>query len=204
MRRRPPIGTLEGMARPPRIQFPGQVFHVTQHGIGSEPIFRSDIDRETFLAYLGHEVGRSEWTCLAYSLMRTHYHVLVRLAKSTLSTGFQRLNSRYAMYMNRVYGRRGVFFERRFRSVLVESEAHRYEVLRYIHLNAPRANVCGLPEEHVWCDYAATVGMVDPDPIVDPRHALELFGPDLATARKAYLEFVNEADLRVRRGQTRV
>jgi hypothetical protein len=192
------------MPRAPRLQFPGQTFHVVQHGIGTAPIFTSDRDRETFLRYLGDEVGRSEWTCLAYSLMRTHFHVLVRLAKPTLSSGFQRLNSRYASWFNHEYGRRGVFFERRFRAVLVESEGHRFEVLRYIHLNAPRANVCRRPEEHVWCDYASTVGVAPPDPIVDPRVALELFGADLRKARRSYIAYVNEPDVRVRRGQTRV
>lgn len=192
------------MPRKPRVQFPGQTFHVTQHGIGDAPIFRGDGDREAFLRMLGEEIARSEWRCLAYSLMRTHYHLLIKLQKESLSSGFQRLNSRYAMYFNRTHGRRGVFFERRFRDVLVESEGHRYEVLRYIHLNAPKANVCGRPEEHVWCDYAATVGLVAPDPLVDPRESLELFGADLRAARRAYIRYINEPDLRKRRGQTRV
>ena len=88
--------------------------------------------------------------------------------------------------------------------MVVETEGHRYEVLRYIHLNAPRANVCDGPEGHVWCDYAATVGLVPPDPIVDPRHALELFGDDLREARRTYMGYVAEADVRIRRGLTRV
>jgi putative transposase len=192
------------MPRKPRIQIVGGIYHVTQHGLDDRPIFRGDEDRERFLAYLTDEVGRSEWQCLAYSLMRTHYHLLIRLQELTLSSGFQHLNGRYAQSFNRIHGRRGHVFERRFRDVLVESEAHRYEVTRYIHLNAPRANACRHPEEHVWCDYAATMGLVDRDPIVDPRLALELFGADLQAARRAYLRFMSEPDPRVRRGQTRV
>ena len=184
------------------MQFIGQTFHVTQHGIGDAPIYRGDGDREMFLRMLGEEIGRSEWTCLAYCLMRTHYHLLVRLQEETLSTGSQRLNSRYAMYFNRMYGRRGVFFERRFRDVLVESDAHRYEVLRYIHLNPTRANVCERPEDYEWSDYAATVGLASPDPLVSPSEALQLFGKDLRSARKAYVRYVNEPDHRVRRGLT--
>jgi putative transposase len=179
------------------------VYHVTQHGIDDHPIFRSDDDRERFLRFLVDEVARSEWQCLAYSLMRTHYHLLIRLLKCTLSSGFQRLNGRYAQSFNRVHGRRGHVFERRFNDVLVESDAHRYEVARYIHLNAPRAHACERPEDHVWCDYAATVGLVDRDPVVDPKLALELFGSDLRSARRAYRRFVSEPDPRVRRGQTR-
>ena len=167
------------------------------------PIFRSDADCELFLAYLGQEVARSEWECLAYSLMRTHYHLLIRLSKETLSSGFQRLNGRYAQKYNALYGRRGHVFERRFRDVLVESDVQRNEVSRYIHLNACRAHVCDRPEEHVWCDYAATVGLASPDPVVSARASLELFGEDLRAARRRYVRFVAEPDPRVRRGQTR-
>jgi putative transposase len=192
------------MPRPPRIEEPGATYHVTQHGVDDRKIFRDDADRERFLSLLAEEVARRRWTCLAYSLMSTHYHLLIRLEEPNLSRGFQRLNGRYAQWYNREHGRRGHLFERRFRDVMVESEAHRYEVTRYIHLNATRAHMFDLPEEHVWCDYGSTVGLRPRDPIVNPSLALELFGDRLDVARKAYVDFVAEADPRIRRGQTRV
>lgn len=177
---------------------------MTQHGVDERRIFRDDADRVKFLTILAEEVERSKWTCLAYSLMSTHYHLLIRLRKLTLSSGFQRLNGRYAQAYNHRYARRGHLFERRFRDVLVETDNHRYEATRYIHLNAFRANMCGTPEEHVWSDYGSTVGLLPRDPIVDPRISLELFGDRLDVARRSYMAFVAEADPRVRRGQTRV
>jgi REP element-mobilizing transposase RayT len=180
------------------------VHHCVQHGVNDMPIFRDDNDRELFLLLLGQEIARSQWQCLAYSLMRTHYHLLIRLTKETLSSGFQRLNGRYAQQYNLRHGRRGHLFERRFRDVLVETEAHRYEVSRYIHLNAPRANICPRPEDYPWSDYAATVGLAAPDPLVDATSAVAIFGASLSTARRRYVRFVEEADPRVRRGQTRV
>lgn len=191
------------MPRRPRFQLVGGIYHCVQHGINNLPIYRSDDDRQTFLRYLGEEIARSEWECLAYSLMRTHYHVLIRLTKETLSSGFQRLNGRYAQTFNLRYGRRGHLFERRFRDVLIESEAHRYEAARYIHLNAPNVDACTRPEDYPWCDFAATMGLTDPDPYVDPRKALDVFGDDLPTARRRYARYMAERDPRVRRGQTR-
>ena len=49
---------------------------------------------------------------------------------------------------------------------------------------------------------AATVGLASPDPLVSPSEALQLFGKDLRSARKAYVRYVNEPDHRVRRGLT--
>ncbi|HST18233.1 MAG TPA: transposase [Gaiellaceae bacterium] len=192
------------MPRPLRINNPGDTFHVTQHGVDDRRVFRDDVDRETFIRLLRDEVARSSWTCLAYALMSTHYHVLLRLNEPTLSSGCQRLNGRYAQAYNLRWGRRGHLFERRFRDVIVDSDAHRYEVTRYIHLNATRAHMCEAPEDHVWSDYGSTIGLLPPDPLVDPKVSLELFGDRLDVARRRYLAFVAEADPRVRRGQTRV
>ena len=88
------------MARRPRIQFAGELHHVTQHGVDDRRIFKDDDDRQLFLRLVIDQVARSSWTCLAYSLMRTHYHLLVRLEEETLSSGFQRLNGRYAQMFN--------------------------------------------------------------------------------------------------------
>lgn len=201
---RGPAGHPGCVPRQPRIELEGATYHVTQHGIDDRKIFRDDVDREKFFTLFEDEVRRSRWTCLAYSLMSTHYHLLIRLEKLTLSSGFQRLNGRYAQVFNRRHERRGHLFERRFRDVMVESDVHRCEATRYIHLNAIRANMCESPEEHVWSDYGSTIGVLPEDPIVDPRIALELFGDRLDVARVSYAAFVAEADPRVRRGQTRV
>lgn len=192
------------MPRPPRIEIAGETYHVTQHGVDDRRIFRDDADRETFIRFLRNELVRSDWACLGYALMSTHYHLLIRIDKPTLSSGFQRLNGRYAQAYNLRHGRRGHLFERRFHDVLVESDAHRCEAMRYIHLNATRANMCASPEDHVWSDYGSTVGLVPRDLLVDPCVALEPFGDRLDVARRRYVAFVAEADPRVRRGQTRV
>jgi len=132
--------------------------------------------------------------------MTTHYHVVLELNEPTLSSGLRYLNGAYARHFNRRYRRRGHVFEARFRSSIVESEAHRLEVARYIALNPTRANICRAPEEYPWCGYGAIIGLFPADLVVDQRAALAPFGG----SRSAYRTFVEELDPRVRRGQTRV
>lgn len=191
------------MARLPRLDIPGQICHVTQHGIDDRRIFVDDIDREMFLRFLSEEIARSDWTCLAYCLMGTHYHVLVRPNDSTLSSGFQRLNLRQAIWYNRRHERRGHLFEARFRDKIVDSLNHHAEAMRYIHLNPVRAGICDEPEQYQWSDYGSTVGLYIGDFIVETKAALEPFGSDLAEAQATYRQFVRERDRRVRRGQVR-
>ena len=52
------------------------------------------VDRQKFMDLVGEEIERSCWTCLGYSVVETHYHLVIRIEKLTLSSGFQRLNSR--------------------------------------------------------------------------------------------------------------
>ena len=122
-------------------------------------VFRDDDDRAIFLRLLEEELERSKWSCLSYTVMTTHYHVLVKLTEASLSTGFQRLNGRFARAMNTRYGRRGALWQRRFYDAYVESQSHLLEATRYIALNAPRANMRPKPEDWPWCSYGATVGL---------------------------------------------
>jgi REP-associated tyrosine transposase len=192
------------MAYPPRIELPSRVYHVNAKAVAGCKLFRDDDDRETFLTLLRREIARSSWKCLAYSLMSTHYHVLLRLEKCTLSSGFQHLNAGYARWFNRKYGRRGALWQRRFHDRLIESDRHLLEVNRYIALNAPRASMCVRPEDHLWCGYRAAIGLCPPDPLVEEDELLGLFGTRPETARRRLRAFVDERDPRERLSQRRV
>jgi REP-associated tyrosine transposase len=187
-----------------RIEDPGAYYHLSANALNDMPLFRDDLDRMRFYELLVEEVERSEWTLLGYTFMTTHYHLLLRLNKCTLSSGFQRLQSRYARRYNRRHNRRGPLWLRRFHDVMTVSERHLFEVIRYISLNAPRAGMAKRAEDWPWCSYGAAIGLHPPDPIVDEAAPLELFSPKAAVARKQLRKFVEEVDPRERWRQTRL
>src|SRR5215210_5694301 len=187
------------MGYPPRIQVPAHWYHVMSNGVDGFDVFVDEVDRAAFLALVGRELRRSEWTCAAYSLMSTHFHVLIQLDKPTLSSGMQHLKSDYTRLFNRRHGRRGTIWQRRFHDVLVETDSHLLEVNRYIALNAPRAGMCEAPEDHPWCSYGAAVGDYPADPLVAEDEVLGLFSTTPYVGRRRLREFVEEADPRRRR-----
>jgi putative transposase len=187
------------MGYPPRIVLVNRAYHVMSNGVEDCDIYRDDEDREVFLTYLDREVVRSEWDCFGYSLMDTHFHTLIELAAETLSSGMQHLKSTYARYFNRKYGRRGALWRSRFTGVLVETDAQMLETTRYIANNALAAGMCDKPEDHVWCNYGAAVGVAPPDRIVNEGKLLGLFAVDRNNARERLREFVEEKDPRRRR-----
>jgi putative transposase len=187
------------MPYPLRVLDPDYPYHAGARGLAAAPPFRNDIDRAVFLELLRDEIDHSGWTCLAYVLMGTHYHAIVRPNSITLSTGFQRLQSRHARYVNRTRDRRGPVWDRRFHSVLIESDEQLLEAARYVALNPTRAGLCERPEDWPWSSYASTIGLAPPDSLVAADQLLQCFGGDSAAGRGAYRAFVEELDPRHRR-----
>ena len=187
---------------PPRIEVAGGLYHVNAKAVDGASLFRDDVDRLAFVRRLGEEATLSQWSILAYSLMTTHFHVLMRLAKPTLSSGFRRLNGLYAKDYNRRHERRGALWQRRFYDTMIESDAHLCETVRYIARNAPRAKLASTPEEWPWCSYGSAIGVLPRDPIVDEAELLGLFGTRSKVARARLRAFVEEPDPRKRRGLT--
>jgi REP element-mobilizing transposase RayT len=192
------------MSNKPRIEVPGGLYHVNANAAQSLALYRDEFDRIAFLELVMDECVRSDWSVLAYALMTTHYHVLIRIKKATLSSGFQRLQSLYARRYNRRHKRRGVVWQARFHDELIDSEGHLYETIRYIALNPTRAQMCEKPEDWPWSSYGAAIGAHPSDVLIDETELLPLFGTRASRARSELRRYVEEKDPRVRRSQRRL
>jgi len=130
------------MARPPRIDFPDAVYHVTSRGNGRDVIFWSDDDRQRFLAQLADNLRLAGVVLYAYVLMDNHFHLLVRTPRANLSRFMQRLLTAYALYARYKHRRPGHQLQGRFKAKLVEDNAYLLAVTRYIHLNPVKIASC--------------------------------------------------------------
>ena len=183
------------MGRAPRLQIAGGFLHITTRGNRGQPIFAHALDPALFAHLLTRNVRRLSWRCHSFCLMPNHYHLVVETPEPNLSLGMQRLNGVYAKWFNHAHGFEGHLFERRFRSIAVEREAHMLELARYLALNPVRAGLCRHPAEWVWSSYGAMTGAAPVPEFLTCDWLLSLFGSDPKRARASFAAFVEQADM---------
>ena len=138
------------MARPPRVEFPGALYHVIARGNERQAIFRDDADRELYLRRLGHYRERFEFRLIAYCLMTNHVHLALETGKVPLSRILHGLQSSYTQAFNRRHHRSGHLFQGRYKAFLVDAERYFLALLRYIHRNPLEARLAERAEDFVW------------------------------------------------------
>lgn len=179
----------DALPRPPRICFPGAIFHLTTRRVEKRPLFRDDGDRLRFLDLLDVTTMHYGWRLHAYCLMTNHFHLVVDTPRANVSDAMQYLNGQYAAWFNAKYRREGHLVERRFRSVLVKTQEHAVVECRYAILNPVRAGICEHPAEWPWSSYRATAGLARVPSFLTVAWTLGLF----EGSQERYRRFVEEA-----------
>jgi REP element-mobilizing transposase RayT len=178
------------MARPIRIQYPGAFYHIMSRGSDRLNIFNDSLDYQDFLLVFFDTIKRYNWTCYAYCLMPNHYHLLIKTNEANLSLGMRQLNGVYTQNYNIRYKRIGHLFQGRFKSILVEEERYKYELIRYIALNPLRANTSQKIEDYKWNSVLEVLGLVDKTGCINTKEILSDFDEDEEKARNILLEFL--------------
>jgi len=77
------------MPRKLRLEYPGALYHLLNHGDRREPIFLDDTDRRTFLEFLGQCCLKTGWQVHAYVLMPNHFRLVVEIPQPILAAGMK-------------------------------------------------------------------------------------------------------------------
>ena len=143
------------MARKPRIEFAGAIYHVLNRGNYKADLFDSAGAAQAFIECLFQTCERMGWQLHAFCLMRNHYHLAVETPRGNLVTGVHWLQSTFGNRFNRFRGEHGRAFQGRYQAILVEPGRHLAQLVDYIHLNPVRAKVVTLDQlaQFRWSSY---------------------------------------------------
>src|SRR3989344_6282853 len=143
----------------------GQVYHVFNRSVASQPIFRTKKEYQLFINTIEYyhflninsrfsyylrledELKKKALNSLysasntrvdlyAFCLMPNHYHLLVKQnVNNGISNFTSRIQNSYARYLNTKNKRVGSLYQSPFKGTLIETEEQFIHVGRYIHLN---------------------------------------------------------------------
>lgn len=139
-------------------------------GINQQQIFEDNEDYDKFLQVIKDCKAICEFKLFAYCLMGNHVHLLIKEGTESLEQVFRRVGSRFVYWYNVKYQRVGHLFQDRFKSEPVETEAYFYTVIRYIHQNPVKANICKKIEDYKYSSYQE---YTDKNIIVDTEYVLK-------------------------------
>ncbi|MCC7465159.1 MAG: hypothetical protein IT261_02760 [Saprospiraceae bacterium] len=154
---------------------PGKVYHLFNHAVGTENLFRETNNFDFFLGkyekYI-YPVCRT----FSYALMPNHFHFLIQVrqlpdisslmplrfdpssetdcAKFVMQQ-FSNFFNAYAKAYNKTYKRRGALFNDYLRRVPVENHTQFVNTILYHHFNPVKHDFCSNPEDYIFTSYQA-------------------------------------------------
>ncbi|MFA6283955.1 MAG: transposase [Desulfurivibrionaceae bacterium] len=137
----------------------GQFYHVLNRGNGRQQVFHNDMDYQSCLDLLDEAKERYPVTLFAYCLMPNHFHLLVQAGKGeALSRYMQWFMTSHVRRYHRRYGSSGHVWQGRFKSFLVQGDAHLLAVARYIEGNPVRAGLAERSRDWRWSSHGESCG----------------------------------------------
>ena len=135
-------------------------FHIYNRSNGGEIVFREEENYLYFLRLYRRHLT-SHFTTVAYCLMPTHFHLLVRVKSEALGEAQKAVGvmlSSYTKAINKRHARHGSLFQHHTRAKWVDDESYLLTLLTYIHQNPIRAGLVDRLEAWPFSSYPDLAG----------------------------------------------
>ena len=132
----------------------GHYYHFYNRGVNRGRIFFGEENYLFCLRRLRHYFRPELAEIVAYCLMPTHYHLLVRLQRADPGKSImQPFGVSYTKAINRQERRAGPLFQGPFQAKHVDSLPYLLHLTRYIHLNPVKAGLVDDPADWPFSSY---------------------------------------------------
>lgn len=150
---------------------PDQYYHIYNRGNNRQAIF---FEQENYIYFLRgvRKYLLETMVIVAYCLMPTHYHLLVRIKQveqtqtsevsktsEVCSRAMQKFLISYTKAINKRFDRVGALFQGQFQAKPIQTDQHLQTLCIYIHANPVKDGLVTLPEEWPYSNYLEWMGM---------------------------------------------
>jgi putative transposase len=179
------------MPRPLRPIDDGLVYHVINRGNNQQQVFFDDGDYEAFFLALAELKARKPFALYGYCLMENHFHLLLRPEGGSVSRIMQSLLVSHTQRYHRFHGGGGHVWQGRFKSPVIQDDAHLLCVLRYIEANPLKAKMVRRAGNYRWSSFS-THGLGKPSELLDPLVTYEQLAPAPAMRQRRWDAYVHQ------------
>lgn len=177
------------MARRPRIEVAGGIYHVYNRVGSGESVFSNSDEATTFLEIVREVKKRDGWTLFAWCLMSNHFHLVLRTATIPLWRSMHAVLNRYSRGFNRRSGRTGGLWQSRYQARYVSHQEYLDQLILYVHLNPVTAGLVEDPAAYPFSGHREVKNRLR-DPLIDIDDMLLSFGEAKKQARRNYLRAI--------------
>jgi putative transposase len=163
------------MPRRLRSFHPG-LYHLAPRASDTRYLFENDGERRSFLVELAQTLERFEIALVAYTLMGTHYHLVVDSPGAGVAAALQRLHTWYARLANRARERAAHLFRAHYFGREITSDEDLLTVCHYLAHNPVEAGLVREPFAWLWSSAAATAGFAPPQVPLELEPIRSAFG----------------------------
>jgi len=193
---------------------PGHYYHIYNHAVGNDNLFREPQNYYYFLDKFKQFLHG--WvTVYTFCLLPNHFHLLIKtnemkhceinpmiskninkLYSDMLSKQFNRLFKSYSQSYNKFYSRRGSLFMQNFKRIEVETDDYFLTLVLYIHFNPINHGLTKYLEDWEFSSYSE---ILHPEPgNISCNKVLDWFGNkdtfELLHQRNLFIHSKNELD----------
>lgn len=177
------------MARKPRIEYKGCLFHVMAKGNNGEFVLANEEDKQMYLELIKKYKERYSFKLYAYCIMDNHVHMLIEQEDTPLSKIMQGIQQSYTQRYNKKYKRTGHVFQQRYKAEICNKDEYLLQLIRYIHNNPAKAGIKeGL--NYRWSSHKEYIANSKSE-LIDIDYILRLFSDNKKRAVSIYKEFMD-------------
>jgi len=141
---------------------PGGFYHIFNRGARDESIFREPTNYLFVLNSMKQYSQALSVSVIAYSLMPTHYHFLLRQdGEQPAGLLPQRIFNSYTKAYNQRYQQNGTLFEHRYHAKTINTTEYLLHLCRYIHSNPVKDGLVADPADWPYSNYLEWIGQRD-------------------------------------------
>ena len=142
------------MPRKARCQSDAPYYHIMVQGLNKEYVFKNDDLKAIFLRILMKYTKENNVQLIAYCIMGTHAHILIKRPETKVLTRCMiQINATFAAQYNKKFDRVGYVFRDRYNTEEVFDLNYLHNCIKYIHMNPVKARMCLNQSDYKFSSY---------------------------------------------------